>query len=77
MSDRVVISHEAGVAHVRLNRPDKLNALDYDMFVGLAEAGKSLLDDKSVRAIVLSGEGRAFCAGRDVAARFSSGTWVT
>ena len=73
MSDRVVISHERGVAHVRLNRPAKLNALDYDMFVALAEAGKSLMDDKSVRAIVLSGEGRAFCAGLDVAAMFATG----
>jgi len=73
MSDRVVISHDGGVAHVRLNRPDKLNALDYDMFVALAEAGKSLMDDKSVRAVVLSGEGRAFCAGLDVSAMFALG----
>ncbi len=73
MSDRVLISKEGGVAHVRLNRPDKLNALDYDMFVGLAEAGKSLMDDKSVRAVVLSGEGRAFCAGLDVEGMFALG----
>jgi enoyl-CoA hydratase/carnithine racemase len=73
MSDRVVISREGGIAHVRLNRPDKLNALDYDMFVGLAEAGKSLMDDKSVRAVVLSGEGRAFCAGLDVSGMFALG----
>lgn len=73
MSDRVLISCDAGVAHVRLNRPDKLNALDVEMFVELAEAGKSLSKDKSVRSVVLSGEGRAFCAGLDVSAMFSIG----
>ncbi len=65
MSERVTISREAGVAHVRLRRPDKLNALDGPMIDGLLGAGKALLDDRSLRAVVLSGEGRAFCAGLD------------
>jgi enoyl-CoA hydratase/carnithine racemase len=65
MSDRVLVSIEAGVADVRLNRPDKLNALDGALFAALAEAGESLKGDRSVRAVVLSGEGRAFCAGLD------------
>jgi enoyl-CoA hydratase/carnithine racemase len=65
MSDRVQIEIDEGVAHVRLNRPDKMNALDQAMFVATAEAGASVAADPSVRAVVLSGEGRAFCSGLD------------
>jgi enoyl-CoA hydratase/carnithine racemase len=54
-----------GVADVRLNRADKYNALSPAMFDAIIEAGESLLDDKSVRAVVLSGNGRGFCAGLD------------
>jgi enoyl-CoA hydratase/carnithine racemase len=67
MSDRVIVSKQAGVADMRLNRPEKLNALDAAMFEGLVETGKELAADRSVRAVVLSGEGRAFCAGLDFA----------
>lgn len=65
MSDRVTVSVADGVADVRLNRGDKLNALDPAMFVAIAETGARLAADSSVRAVVLSGEGRAFCAGLD------------
>jgi enoyl-CoA hydratase/carnithine racemase len=65
MSDRVTISIDGGVADVRLNRPEKMNALDGAMFSALAEAGEQLKSDSSVRAVVLSGEGRSFCAGLD------------
>ena len=65
MSDRVTVSIDAGVADVRLNRPDKINALDPAMFAAIAEAGEQLKGDRSVRAVVLSGEGRGFCAGLD------------
>jgi len=65
MSDRVVIEMSNGVADVKLNRPDKMNALDGPMFSALIEAGETLKADASVRAVVLSGEGRAFCAGLD------------
>jgi enoyl-CoA hydratase/carnithine racemase len=64
--ERVTISVEGGVADVRMNRPDKLNALDTAMFAGLASASARLAADRSVRAVVLSGEGRAFCAGLDM-----------
>ena len=67
MSDRVIVSKQDGVADVRMNRPDKLNALDQAMFEGLVETGKALASDRSLRAVVLSGEGRAFCAGLDFA----------
>src|SRR5690606_30187868 len=48
-----------------LNRPDKMNALDGAMFQAIAAAGESLKGDSSVRVVVLSGEGRGFCAGLD------------
>jgi enoyl-CoA hydratase/carnithine racemase len=65
MSDRVTVHLDGGVADVRLNRPDKLNALDSDTFAGLVDVGARLARDPSVRAVVLSGEGRAFSAGLD------------
>ncbi|MDY7106096.1 MAG: crotonase/enoyl-CoA hydratase family protein [Actinomycetota bacterium] len=65
MSDRVTVSVTDGVADVRMNRPDKLNALDPAMFAALGEAGDAIAADPSVRAVVLSGEGRGFCAGLD------------
>ena len=65
MSDRVSITMDNGIADVRLNRPDKLNALDPAMFQGIVDAGEGLKADRSVRVVVLSGEGRGFCAGLD------------
>lgn len=65
MAERVAVTIEGGVADVRLNRPDKMNAVDAAMFAELVEAGEKLKNDPSVRAVVLSGEGRAFCAGLD------------
>jgi enoyl-CoA hydratase/carnithine racemase len=67
MGDRVTVAMEGGVADVRLNRPDKLNALDQAMFEALIETGRALASDRVVRAVVLSGAGRGFCAGLDFA----------
>lgn len=66
MSDVVRIDKEGQVATVTLNRPDKHNAVNLDMFTGLIEAGKTLGSDRSVRTIVLAGEGASFCAGIDL-----------
>ncbi|MFC5747854.1 crotonase/enoyl-CoA hydratase family protein [Actinomadura rugatobispora] len=66
--DRVLCRLEGGVADVRLNRPDKLNALDDAMFAELIGVGERLRHEAGLRAIVLSGEGRAFSAGLDFAA---------
>src|SRR6185437_8264719 len=63
---RVLVDVDGAVAHVRLNRPDKLNALDTAMFEGLVSAGKRLMSDPDIRAVVVSGNGRAFCAGLDL-----------
>jgi enoyl-CoA hydratase/carnithine racemase len=66
MSDRVTVDIQDGVADVRLVRIDKMNALDDAMFSALIETGERLKGEASVRAVVLSGEGRAFCAGLDM-----------
>jgi len=62
---RVTVHIDAGVADVRLNRPDKRNGLDLAMFLALVEVGEQLAQDHSVRCVVLSGAGKAFCAGLD------------
>jgi enoyl-CoA hydratase/carnithine racemase len=67
-SERVSIQVADGIADVRLNRPDKLNALDLAMFTALSEAPAAIAARDDVRAVVLSGNGRAFCAGIDLAA---------
>src|SRR6201995_2641100 len=71
--DRVQIKTGAtGVATVTMVRADKHNALDQAMFEGLMNAADQLAGDKSVRAIVLHGEGKSFCSGLDIAS-FMSG----
>lgn len=68
-SGRISVSiGEDGIAQVRLDRADKMNALDGEMFGAIIEAGQALHESKGLRAVVLSGEGRAFCAGLDMAA---------
>lgn len=71
---RVEISMIEGVADVRLTRGDKMNALDPAMFAGIADAIAQLNDTAGLRAVVLSGEGRAFCAGLDMASMASGGS---
>lgn len=66
MNDRVTVSMSEGVADVRLVRADKMNALDAAMFNALVETAEALRTAQGLRAIVLSGEGRAFCAGLDM-----------
>lgn len=67
MSELVTISVVDHVADVRLNRPEKMNALSIPMFEAINAAAEKIMADKSIRAVVLSGEGRAFCAGLDLA----------
>ena len=66
MSDRVTVTVEDGVADVRLVRAEKMNALDEAMFDAIVETGENLKHRDDIRAVVLSGEGRAFCAGLDM-----------
>jgi len=66
MNDRVKVEIQDGVADVRLVRTDKMNALDNAMFEALIQTGERLKGEQGLRAVVLSGEGRAFCAGLDM-----------
>lgn len=65
-NDRITVSMSEGVADVRLVRADKMNALDAAMFKALVDTAERLKSEKGLRAVVLSGEGRAFCAGLDM-----------
>jgi len=67
MSDVVLVEIADRVAVVSLNRPDKLNAVSPAVFAGLYEAGKQIEADDDVRAVLIRGEGRAFCSGLDLA----------
>ena len=62
----VTVEITDGVADVRLNRPEKYNALSAPMFKAIIDTGERLRDEKSLRAVVLSGNGRGFCAGLDM-----------
>ncbi len=73
MNDRVSITVENHIADVRLTRADKMNALDPAMFQAIIAAGEELAAMKGVRAVVLSGEGRSFCAGLDMASMAGGG----
>ncbi|NNC77565.1 MAG: enoyl-CoA hydratase, partial [Woeseiaceae bacterium] len=65
MSDLLQINTDAHVADIALNRPRKHNALSLELFEALAGVGERLAADKSIRAIVLHGNGDNFCAGID------------
>jgi enoyl-CoA hydratase/carnithine racemase len=62
----VTIDIQDGIADVRLNRAEKYNALSQDMFKAIIEAGESLANNDDLRVVVLSGNGRGFCAGLDM-----------
>jgi 2-(1,2-epoxy-1,2-dihydrophenyl)acetyl-CoA isomerase len=65
--DRVAIEIEAGIAVVTLERPDTLNAFDLPMCQELLQALRQLTGSDHVRVVILTGAGRAFCAGADLA----------
>jgi enoyl-CoA hydratase len=66
VSDVIQVEKDGKIAHVRLNRPEALNAANAQLHRGLAELWGPLSADDSLHAIVLSGNGRAFCAGGDM-----------
>jgi enoyl-CoA hydratase/carnithine racemase len=66
VADPVEYAVEDGVATITLNRPDKLNALNGEMYAGLLAALDQTDADDSVRAVIVTGAGRAFCAGADL-----------
>jgi 2-(1,2-epoxy-1,2-dihydrophenyl)acetyl-CoA isomerase len=66
MSDAVLYSVAGGVATVVINRPDAMNAADAAVRDGLRSSLEAAADDADVRAVLLTGEGRAFCVGQDL-----------
>ena len=66
MSDPVLLDVSGGVATLTLNRPDSLNSLTVDAKVALNEAVRTVAGDPGIRALVLTGSGRAFCVGQDL-----------
>ena len=74
MTERVTIAVADHVADVRLARADKMNALDPALVQGIADAIARLAGMAEVRCVVLSGEGRAFCAGLDMVSMQSGGS---
>ncbi|HEU4960849.1 MAG TPA: crotonase/enoyl-CoA hydratase family protein [Sphingomonas sp.] len=71
---RVTVTVADRIADVRLARPDKLNALDPAMFEELGAAIDALAGQREVRCVVISGDGRAFCAGLDMASMAAGGS---
>ncbi len=76
-TERVTIAVADGIADVRLNRADKMNAIDPAMFEAIAKAIDRLAGMTDVRCVVLSGEGKAFCAGLDMASMAGGGSGLT
>ena len=66
MTAQVELKHDGTVAIVTLNRPDKLNAMTDEMYNRLTELFTAFQTDDSVRAVIVTGAGRAFCSGSDV-----------
>lgn len=69
MAQSILVSVEAGVLTITLNRPEKLNAFNPEMHGLLRDALKKASLDASIRAVLLTGAGRGFCAGQDLAER--------
>ena len=68
MSAHVSLTFEGPIARLTLTRADKLNALDRAMIVALDDAARAIDDSQETRVAILNGEGKAFCAGGDIAA---------
>ena len=66
MPDPIVVERAGNIATVRLNRPEKHNAIDKAMFDAFIDVGKTLAAERSLRAVVLTGNGANFCAGIDL-----------
>ena len=68
-SDTLLFERADGIARITLNRPDKLNSFNVEMHEALRDALVQVQADQSLRVLVLTGAGRAFCAGQDLSDR--------
>jgi len=66
MNDTISYQLENGIATVTLTRPEKMNALNQDLFEALIATGEAIKADNSVKVVILHGAGKAFCAGLDM-----------
>src|SRR5260370_42567987 len=64
--DTLLFEGREGIAHVTLNRPDRLNALNLPLITDLRAAAAAIDSDRGIRAVVLTASGRAFCSGADL-----------
>ncbi|EPN4952630.1 enoyl-CoA hydratase/isomerase family protein [Vibrio diabolicus] len=64
--EKVIVEKSDGIVHVRINRPEVMNACDGDTYNAIANAWDELENDPTLRVGILSGEGRSFCVGTDV-----------
>jgi 2-(1,2-epoxy-1,2-dihydrophenyl)acetyl-CoA isomerase len=69
MSQSILVALDEGVQRITLNRPDKLNSFNPEMHARLREALAQAERDASIRALLITGAGRGFCAGQDLAER--------
>jgi len=75
-SNRVILSVKDKIAYVSLNRPEKHNGLDMQMFQELIATAKTIRKDKSIRAVIIDGQGPSFCAGLDFEAVSKTPTMI-
>ena len=75
-SNRVLLRIKDKIAYVSLNRPEKHNGLDMQMFQELIATAKTIRKDRSIRAVILSGNGKSFWAGRDFEAVSKTPTMI-
>lgn len=73
-NDRVEVQIKDDIAYVYLNRPDKHNAIDMDMFITIRSTINKLKADRTIRAVIVSGRGEDFCTGLDIKAVMKSKT---
>ena len=66
MENAVLFEVNNGVATITLNRPDRYNAVNQDLVDGISNSLKKCEADQSIRAVVITGAGRGFCAGADM-----------
>jgi len=71
--ETIILEKKDAIATITLNRPDRLNALNITMHHELQEAFRQVNDDEDVRAVVITGAGKAFCAGADIQQTFLAG----
>lgn len=69
--ETILFERQGGVAHITLNRPEVLNALSYPMYREITDAFDTVAAEPELRAVLLTGSGRAFCSGADLARKFN------